>query len=162
MGDGNKTDIKSFDNVRKKYTYSRILMKINTLDHRKGQLLAVSDSTDSDDGLCEKMHEFLDSDMLCVIVGGYVQGGNQNVMNMLQGKGVGHKFCEEDFVANQSNTRYMNGVLKEGDGNKHADTYSIQFYEVKLKQFKNGTSIIMENISVWEGYKRTADFKSCG
>ncbi len=58
----NQTDIKSFNSVRKEFPYSRILMRINTLDD------------------CEKLHEFLDKDMLCVIVGSYVQGGNQNVM----------------------------------------------------------------------------------
>lgn len=76
----NQTDMKSFNSVKKEYPYSRILMKINTLDDCKGQLLAVSDSAESDDDLCEKLHEFLDKDILCVIVGSYVQGGNQNVM----------------------------------------------------------------------------------
>ena len=76
----NQTDIKSFNSVRKEFPYSRILMRINTLDDCEGQLLAVSDSAESDDDLCEKLHEFLDKDMLCVIVGSFVQGGNQNVM----------------------------------------------------------------------------------
>ena len=76
----NQTDTKTFNSVRQEYPYSRILMKINTLDDCEGQLLAVSDSIESDDDLCEKLHEFLDNDMLCVIVGSYVQGGNQNVM----------------------------------------------------------------------------------
>lgn len=76
----NQTDMKSFNSVRKEYPYSRILMKINTLDDCEGQLLAVSDSAESDDDLCEKLHEFLDHDILCVIVGSYVQGGSQNVM----------------------------------------------------------------------------------
>lgn len=75
-----QTDIKSFNTVRKEYPYSRILMKINTLDDSEGQLLAVSDSVESDDELCVKLHEFLDNDTLCVIVGSYVQGGNQNVI----------------------------------------------------------------------------------
>ena len=58
----NQTDMKSFNSVRKEYPYSRILMKINTLDDCEGQLLAVSDSAESDDDLCEKLHEFLDHD----------------------------------------------------------------------------------------------------
>lgn len=49
----------------------------------------------------------------------------------------------------------MNGVLKEGDNNKKDDDkYSIKFYEVKLKRFKIGTSIIMENVSVWVTYDK--------
>lgn len=76
----NQTDIKSFSSARKEYPYSRILMRINTLDDYEGQLVAVSDSAESDDDLCEKLHEFLDRDILCVIVGSYVQGGNQNVI----------------------------------------------------------------------------------
>ena len=76
----NQTDIKSFNSARKEYPYSRILMKINTLDDYEGQLLAVSDSVESDDDLCEMLHEFLDNNMLCVIVGSYVQGGSQNVI----------------------------------------------------------------------------------
>lgn len=76
----NQTDIKSFNSVRKEYPYSRILMRINTLDDREGQILAVSDSTESDDDLCEKLHEFLDNDLLCIIVGSYIQGGSQNVI----------------------------------------------------------------------------------
>ena len=62
------------------YPYSRILIKINTLDDYEGQILAVSDSAESDDDLCEKLHEFLDNDILCIIVGSYVQGGSQNVI----------------------------------------------------------------------------------
>lgn len=76
----NQTDIKSFNSVRKEYSYSRVLMRINTLDDREGQIMAVSDSTESDDDLCEKLHEFLDNDILCIIVGNYVQGGSQNVI----------------------------------------------------------------------------------
>lgn len=76
----NQADIKSFSSVKKEYPYSRILMKINTLDDYEGQILAVSDSTESDDDLCEKLHEFLDNDILCIIVGSYVQGGSQNVI----------------------------------------------------------------------------------
>ena len=48
----NQTDMKSFNSVRKEYPYSRILMKINTLDDCEGQLLAVSDSAESDYDLC--------------------------------------------------------------------------------------------------------------
>ncbi|MDE5824700.1 MAG: hypothetical protein K2H91_08475 [Lachnospiraceae bacterium] len=76
----NQTDTRSFNSVRKEYPYSRILMKINTLDDCEGQLLAVSDSVESDDDLCEMLHEYLDNNMLCVIVGSYVQGGSQNVI----------------------------------------------------------------------------------
>ncbi len=64
-------------------------------------------------------------------------------------KELGINFSEEDFAANKANVRHMNGVLKEGDSKKHADTYSIKFYEVRLKKFKIGTSIIMEHVSVW-------------
>ena len=55
----NQTDMKSFNSTRKEYPYSRILMKINTLDDCEGQMLAVSDSAESDDDLCEKLHELI-------------------------------------------------------------------------------------------------------
>lgn len=76
----NQTDIKSFNKVRSEFPYSRILMHINSLDDGEGQLVAVSDSADSDDELCEKLHEYLEKDILCVIVGSYVQGGERNAI----------------------------------------------------------------------------------
>lgn len=76
----NQTDVKSFNIVRSEFPYSRILMRINTLDDSEGCLLAVSDSEESDDDLCEKMHECLEKDILCIIVGSYAQGGSQNVI----------------------------------------------------------------------------------
>ena len=76
----NQTDIKSFNKVRSEFPYSRILMRINSLDDGEGQMVAVSDSADSDDELCEKLHEYLEKDILCVIVGSYVQGGERNAI----------------------------------------------------------------------------------
>ena len=76
----NQTDIKSFNKVRSEFPYSRILMRINSLDDYEGQLMAVSDSAESDDDLCEKMHECLEKDILCIIIGSYMQGGNKNVI----------------------------------------------------------------------------------
>ena len=76
----NQTDIKSFNKVRGEFPYSRILMRINSLDDGEGQMVAVSDSADSDDELCEKLHEYLEKDILCVIVGSYVQGGERNAI----------------------------------------------------------------------------------
>ncbi|MDE6053983.1 MAG: retroviral-like aspartic protease family protein [Lachnospiraceae bacterium] len=64
-------------------------------------------------------------------------------------KELGVNLIEEDFITSRSNTRYLNGVLKEGDGKKNTDRFSIKFYEVQLKRFKIGTSIILENVSVW-------------
>ena len=58
----NQTDIKSFNKVRSEFPYSRVLMHINSLDDGEGQLVAVSDSADSDDELCEKLHEYLEGD----------------------------------------------------------------------------------------------------
>lgn len=55
-------------------------MRINSLDDGEGQMVAVSDSADSDDELCEKLHEYLEKDILCVIVGSYVQGGERNAI----------------------------------------------------------------------------------
>lgn len=69
-------------------------------------------------------------------------------------KELGINFSEEDFVANKSNTRYMNGVLKEGDRKKDADRYSIKFYEVKLKRFQIGNSITLENVTLWVTFDR--------
>lgn len=69
-------------------------------------------------------------------------------------KELGINFSEEDFVANNSNIRYMNGVLKEGDRKKDADRYSIKLYEVKLKRFQVGTLITVENVSVWVTFDR--------
>lgn len=76
----NQTDIKSFNKVKSEFPYSRILMRINSLDDGEGQMVAVSDSADSDDELCEKLHEYLEKDILCVIVGSYVQGGERNAI----------------------------------------------------------------------------------
>lgn len=69
-------------------------------------------------------------------------------------KELGINFSEEDFATNKSNTRHMNGVLKEGDSKKDADRYSIKFYEVKLKRFQIGTSITVENVSLWVTFDR--------
>lgn len=76
----NQTDIKSFNMARREFPYSRILMRIASLDASEGQLLAVSDSEESDDNLCEKLHEYLEKDILCVIIGSYVQGGEKNAI----------------------------------------------------------------------------------
>lgn len=64
-------------------------------------------------------------------------------------KELGVNLSEEDFIENKSNTRYLNGVLKERRSGEGADEYCIQFYEVKLRKLKIGTSIMMENISLW-------------
>lgn len=64
-------------------------------------------------------------------------------------KELGVNLCEEDFIESGSNTKYLNGVLKENGNMGDADRYSIQFFEVKLKSFKIGTSIVLENVSVW-------------
>lgn len=76
----NQTDIKSFNTVKREFPYSRILMQIDSLDDGEGQLLAVSDSEDSDDDLCKKLHEYLEKDILCIIIGSYVQGGERNAI----------------------------------------------------------------------------------
>lgn len=62
---------------------------------------------------------------------------------------LGVNLKEQTFISNQTNVRYLNGVLKEQDGEKNHDKYSIKFYEVKLKKLKMGTSIVLENVSVW-------------
>lgn len=49
-------------------------MRIVSLDDCEGQLLVVSDSSNSDDELYEKLQEHLEKDILCVIIGSYVQG----------------------------------------------------------------------------------------
>lgn len=64
-------------------------------------------------------------------------------------KELGINLSEEDFIENGSNTRYLNGVLKERNSKGDPDRYSIKFYEIKLKGFQIGTSIILENVSVW-------------
>lgn len=76
----NQTSIKSFSKARSEFPYSRILMRIASLDDKEGQLVAVSDSADSDDDLCEKLHEYLDREILCVIIGSYVQGGENHAV----------------------------------------------------------------------------------
>ncbi len=70
-------DIKSFNIVRDEFPYSRILMRIASLDDSEGQPVAVSDFVDSNDDLYEKLHEYLEKDILCVIIGSYVQGENE-------------------------------------------------------------------------------------
>ena len=51
----NQKDVKSFNKVKSEFPYSRILMRIVSLDDKEGQLVAVSDFADSDDNLCEKL-----------------------------------------------------------------------------------------------------------
>lgn len=64
-------------------------------------------------------------------------------------KELGVNLSEDDFIANKSNTRHLNGVLKEEKNKEDADEYRILFYEVKLRKLKMGASIILENVSVW-------------
>lgn len=64
-------------------------------------------------------------------------------------KELGVNLSEDDFIANKSNMRYLNGVLKEKNSKKDTDEYRILFYEVKLRKLKIGTSVILENVSVW-------------
>lgn len=52
-------------------------------------------------------------------------------------KELGINFSEEDFIANRSNTRYMNGVLKEGDHKGNVSlwvTFDRRFYTCLLGQ----------------------------
>lgn len=76
----NQTNIKSFSKVRSEFPYSKILMQIASLDDSEGRLVAVSDSADSDDALCEKLHKNLERNILCVIIGSYVQGGEKHAV----------------------------------------------------------------------------------
>lgn len=56
---------------------------------------------------------------------------------------------EEDFITNKVSVRYLNGVLKEENKEYSKDSYSIKFYEVKIKKLKIGTSILLPNVSIW-------------
>lgn len=56
---------------------------------------------------------------------------------------------EEDFITNKVSVRHLNGVLKEENKEYSKDSYSIKFYEVKIKKLKIGTSIILTNVSIW-------------
>lgn len=56
---------------------------------------------------------------------------------------------EEDFITNKVSVRHLNGVLKEANKEYSKDSYSIKFYEVKIKKLKIGTSIILTNVSIW-------------
>lgn len=64
-------------------------------------------------------------------------------------KELGINLKEQDFITNQSEVKYMNGVLKEGNSREGVDRYRIKFYEVNIKKLKIGTSIVLEDISVW-------------
>lgn len=75
-----QTDVKSFNKVRGEFPYSRILMRIASLDDSEERPVAVSDSVDSDDDLCKRLHEYLEKDILCVIIGSYVQRGERNAI----------------------------------------------------------------------------------
>jgi len=56
---------------------------------------------------------------------------------------------EKDFITNKVSVRYLNGILKEGNKEYSKDSYSIKFYEVKIKKLKIGTSILLPNVSIW-------------
>lgn len=56
---------------------------------------------------------------------------------------------EKDFIINKVAVRYLNGVLKEENKEYSKDSYSIKFYEVKIKKLKIGTSILLPNVSIW-------------
>lgn len=56
---------------------------------------------------------------------------------------------EEDFITNKVSVRYLNGVLKEENKEYSKDSYSIKFYEVKIKKLKIRTSILLPNVSIW-------------
>ena len=64
-------------------------------------------------------------------------------------KELGANLREDEFITNQAAVRYLNGVLKEDHKEYRKDRYSIKFYEVKMKKLKIGTSIILNNVSVW-------------
>lgn len=64
-------------------------------------------------------------------------------------KELGANLREDEFITNQAAVRYLNGVLKEDHKKYSQDRYSIKFYEVKMKKLKIGTSIILNNVSVW-------------
>ena len=49
-------------------------------------------------------------------------------------KELGVNLKEQDFIANKSNIKYLNGVLKEGKNGDKADKYSIRFYTCLLGQ----------------------------
>lgn len=64
-------------------------------------------------------------------------------------KELGANLKEEEFIANKTPVRYLNGVLKEDGREDSQDRYSIKFYEVRMSKLKIGTSIILKNVSVW-------------
>lgn len=64
-------------------------------------------------------------------------------------KELGANLREDEFITSQAAVRYLNGVLKEDRKEYSKDRYSIKFYEVKMKKLKIGTSIILNNVSVW-------------
>lgn len=64
-------------------------------------------------------------------------------------KELGINLKEQEFIANGLRIKYLNGVLKEENKEYSKDLYSIRFYEIKLKKFKIGTSIILPDVSVW-------------
>lgn len=105
----NQTDIKSFNSVRKEYPYSRILMRINTLDDREGQILAVSDSTESDDGIYTANCELYILDKRNAAMQFIIDTGAS--ITCCRAKELGVNLSEDDFIVNKSNTRYLNGVL---------------------------------------------------
>lgn len=69
-------------------------------------------------------------------------------------KELGTNLREDEFITNQEAVRYLNGVLKEDHKEYSKDRYSIKFYEVKMKKLKIGTSIILNNVSVWVTFNK--------
>ena len=56
---------------------------------------------------------------------------------------------EQDFLLNGARVKYLNGVLRDGKELENPDMYSVKFYEVRLSRFQIGTSIVLNDVSVW-------------
>ena len=79
----NSSKIESFDSVKNQYPRCRFLMRVDSFSSRRGRLIAVSNSVDTDKDIAQIMQKKNSVGELCVICGDYVHEGENNVVGSI-------------------------------------------------------------------------------